>query len=81
MTKEELIKIAKQYREDHKIDFPYMLENGYVRIFDGKPYGWCAEMGVAKTERPNAFIVGIQGDVFKAIGGNDLDGAKEWHQI
>ena len=75
-----LIAISERYRKLHEYD-PDIRESGFVRIFDGKPYGWCADMGSPNTERPHAFIVGYNGDVFEAIGGDDYNGAKEWQAL
>ncbi len=75
---EKIIQIANQYRQDNKETYPFMLETGYVRLFDNKPYGWCADMGEASTERPTALLVGLDNSVFEAVGGNDKTGAKKW---
>lgn len=77
---EKILVIAQKYRQDHKETYPFMLERGYVRIFDGKAYGWCADMGEANTERPTALLVGLDNSVFEAVGGNDKTGAKKWEK-
>ncbi|HDL1114034.1 MULTISPECIES: hypothetical protein [Pasteurellaceae] len=78
MTNEQILSIAQEYRQSNKNTYPFMLEHGYIRIFQGKAYGWCAEKGEAKTERPTALIVSLSGEVFEATGGNDINGAKRW---
>ncbi|MES1135574.1 hypothetical protein [Mannheimia haemolytica] len=48
----------------------------YVRIYQGEAYGWCAEKGEANTECPEALLVSLTGDIFEAVGGDKLKGAK-----
>lgn len=81
MTNEQILSIAQEYRQSNKNTYPFMLEHGYIRIFQGKAYGWCAEKGEAKTERPTALIVSLSGEVFEATGGNDINGAKDGKSI
>ncbi|HDL5745978.1 TPA: hypothetical protein PXF57_002518, partial [Mannheimia haemolytica] len=50
----------------------------YVRIYQGEAYGWCAEKGEANTECPEALLVSLTGDIFEAVGGDKLKGAKKW---
>lgn len=56
MTNEQILSISQSYRQLKKDTHPYMLERGYVRIFEGKAYGWCAEKGEANTECPTVTI-------------------------
>lgn len=78
MTNEQILSISQSYRQLKKDTHPYMLERGYVRIFEGKAYGWCAEKGEANTECPTALIVSLSGEIFEATGGNHRDGATKW---
>lgn len=73
-----LYEIAQAYRQYCSDIYPFMLDTGYIRIFRGEAYGWCADKGVASTERPQAILVGIDGQIFQAVGGNDQIGAKKW---
>ena len=57
---------------------PFYARTGYICLFQGKAYGWCAEKGEAKTERPTALIVSLSGEIFEATGGNHINGAKRW---
>lgn len=81
MTNEQILSIAQEYRQSNKDSHPFILERGYVRIFQGKAYGWCAEKGEANTERPTALIVSLSGEIFEATGGNDSNGAKKWIKL
>ncbi|HHW7520749.1 hypothetical protein [Mannheimia haemolytica] len=78
MTNQEFLNIAHEYRQRYKDTYPRMLNCGYVRIFQGEAYGWCAEKGEANTECPGALLVSITGKIFEAIGGDNMKGAKKW---
>lgn len=78
MTKQECLDIAQAYRRRYKDTHPRMLNCGYVRIFQGEAYGWCAEKVEAKTECPGALLVSLTGEIFEAVGGDNQKGAKKW---
>ncbi|MGR3807799.1 hypothetical protein SAMN05660772_02045 [Pasteurella testudinis DSM 23072] len=73
--------LAYEYRVTYADLHPIMLEKGYIRIYQGKAYGWCAEMCEAHTERPFTLLVGINGEIYEATGGSDQKGAKTWQLI
>lgn len=77
-SKEALNRMAKAYRQSFSSIYPCMLDTGYVRIFQGEIRGWCADKGAASTERPTTILVGIDGQIFEAVGGSDQIGAKKW---
>ncbi|MEN2894583.1 hypothetical protein DGCBELOO_02002 [Mannheimia haemolytica] len=78
MTNQQLLAIAQEYRERYQDNHPCMLSSGYVRIYQGEAYGWYAEKGEANTECPEALLVSLTGDIFEAVGGDKLKGAKKW---
>lgn len=78
MTHQELLTIAKEYRESYRDTHPRMLECGYVRIFQGEAHGWCAEKVEANTERPGMLLVSLSGEMLEAVGGDSLKGARKW---
>lgn len=51
---------------------------GIVLLWGGTVYGWKNELRDPKSERPGAYAVDMAGLVFKAVGGNDYDGAEAW---
>ncbi|GAB1659918.1 hypothetical protein [Mannheimia haemolytica] len=60
MTNQQLLAIAQEYRERYQDNHPCMLSSGYVRIYQGEAYGWCAEKGEANTECPEALLVSFR---------------------
>lgn len=51
---------------------------GIVMVCEGKVYGWKNELRDPQCERPGVFAVDLEGVVFKAVGGDDYNGAKAW---
>ncbi len=51
---------------------------GVVLVWDGEGYGWKNCLRDAGHERPGALAVDADGNVYRAEGGNDLDGASVW---
>ncbi|WP_410951046.1 antirestriction protein ArdR [Pseudomonas sp. S1(2024)] len=51
---------------------------GVVLVWKGKVYGWKNELRDPASERPGAYAVDKAGQVFKAEGGDDYNGAIEW---
>ncbi|GAB1652036.1 hypothetical protein HW40_11065 [Mannheimia haemolytica] len=80
MNNKQILSIAQKFRQNHKDSHPFMLERGYVRIYQGKAYGWCAEQGDANTECPTALIVSLSNEIFEATGGDDISGAEKWEK-
>ena len=72
------VTIARAWRAE-QVD--HRAENGVVLIFGGQVYGWKNELRDAGHERPGAIAVDTSGNVFKAEGGTDYDGAKFWVAI
>jgi len=65
-------KLAADCRCDHN------LLGGVVVLFDMIICSWVREMPSPKEWRPGAVAVADDGLCFKAIGGNDSDGAEKW---
>ncbi|MDH4602421.1 MULTISPECIES: antirestriction protein ArdR [Pseudomonas syringae group] len=55
--------------------------DGFVLVWEGTVYGWKDELRDPASERPGAYAVDVAGLVFKAEGGDDYNGAKEWVAI
>lgn len=51
---------------------------GVVLVWAGAGYGWKNCLRDAGHERPGALAVDADGNVYRAEGGNDLDGASVW---
>lgn len=51
---------------------------GVVLVWSGEGYGWKNCLRDAGHERPGALAVDADGNVYRAEGGNDLDGASVW---
>lgn len=51
---------------------------GVVLVFEGEVYGWKNELRDLACKRPGTYAVDKVGLVFKAEGGDDYNGAKEW---
>ena len=67
---------AKQWRERNP-DY----QGGVVLVWQGQAYGWKNSLRDAFQERPGAFAVDEAGQVSKAEGGNDYDGAERWLEL
>lgn len=57
------------------------LTGGFVLFWKGEAYCWKDRLRDPQTERPGAIAVDDFGNVYKAEGGNDYDGAKNWLKI
>lgn len=68
--------IAAKWRDEH----PEHL-SGVVLIWQGEAYGWKDSLRDACHERPGALAVDVDGQIFKAQGGNDYDGAESWQKF
>jgi len=73
---QELIKITKTWVDANG----YASKDGVVCIFNGKVQGWVKELPDPADWRPGVYAVSKE-DVFLAVGGDNVDGAKEWTQI
>lgn len=51
---------------------------GVVLVWNGTGYGWKNSLRDASHERPGALAVDTDGNVYRAEGGNDQDGAQAW---
>lgn len=51
---------------------------GVVLVWDGEGYGWKNCLRDASHERPGALAVDADGNVYRAEGGDDQDGARAW---
>jgi len=71
-----ITEIAEQYRRNN----PERL-GGVVLIWQGQEYGWKNELRDPQSERPGAYAVDAKGNIWKAVGGNDYDGAERWEAV
>ena len=51
---------------------------GVVLVWSGEGYGWKNCLRDADHERPGALAVDADGNVYRAEGGDDQDGALAW---
>lgn len=51
---------------------------GVVLVWEGDVYGWKNELRDPESERPGSYAVDKAGLVFKAVGGDDYNGANAW---
>ena len=73
---QELCAMAKNWVEKNK----YEAKGGVICIFHGQVQGWVKELPNPADWRPGVYAVsGV--DVFLAVGGDNVDGAKEWVQV
>lgn len=80
--KKLLIAISKGYVKDSEKQHPYMKNGGFVRITrEFKPYGWCVNLGSACTECVGSYAVSQHGEIYQTIGGDDINGAKDWIRL
>jgi hypothetical protein len=68
-----LVEIANEWRGNHPD-----LNGGVVVIYNSEVCGWVNELRNPESWRPGSIAVSGQGDMHRATGGNDYDGAKEW---
>lgn len=71
-----LKKIADKYRGQWTDDNKQRANSGYVVISEGKAVGW-----KSTVSEPQTLLIGISGDVWQALGGNEQDGATEWAKL
>lgn len=72
-NKQSILDAANQWR----IDNPGH-DNGVVLIWNNQAYGWKNALRDPQHERPGALAVTVDGQIYKAEGGNDYDGAAFW---
>ncbi|EAB3413510.1 antirestriction protein ArdR [Salmonella enterica] len=72
----DYIKIATKWRNEQLSEMYWI--TGVVLIWEGRVYGWKDKLRDARHERPGAVAVDCHGNVFRAEGGNDYDGAAVW---
>ncbi|MEN1399025.1 antirestriction protein ArdR [Pseudomonas aeruginosa] len=53
-------------------------EHGVVLIWGGEPYGWKNTLRDPGHERPGVLAVDEDGQVYRAEGGDDWNGARAW---
>lgn len=75
MERNILVDLANQYRLENEH------RGGVVLFFDGEVYGWKDKLRNPESERPGALAVDSEGWIYKATGGDDYNGAKEWVSI
>ncbi|MFC1098365.1 hypothetical protein ACFGZK_10925 [Pasteurella multocida] len=80
--KTELLKIANDYRNQNKDTHAFMLNSGYVIVYDGSACSWRNSVRNPETEKPNAYLVGLSEDeIFIAKGGDEFNGAEIWSKL
>lgn len=70
------VEIAKQYRNSNPGK-----EGGVVLVYEGQAYGWKDELRDPQSEKPGAFAVDTKGHIWRAVGGNNYDGAEWWKAL
>ena len=61
---------------------PEMATSGYVRVWQGKVYGWCADpFNDPATEPVGALAVDVYGRIWRAYAGDTANGATAWEEI
>ncbi len=71
----KIIKIADNYRNETGRC------GGVVVVHDGEVSGWVNELRNPESWVPGCVAVDSDGNQFKAVGGNDYDGADYWENI
>ncbi|EEE9867661.1 hypothetical protein DI379_23555 [Salmonella enterica subsp. enterica serovar Javiana] len=76
----DYVKIATEWRNENMNRSPSNMywKIGVVLIWNGQVYCWKDKLRDAKHERPGVVAVDCYGHVFRAVGGNDYDGAAAW---
>lgn len=54
---------------------------GVVLLWQGVAYGWTDSMRRPECERPGAFAVAEDGQMFVAEGGDQTNGAQRWSAV
>ena len=72
-----IFQIAKQWRAKHG----YAGRGGVVVIWAEIIQGWVRELPKAKDWVPGCVAVSEDGACYKAVGGNDSDGAEYWRAM
>lgn len=75
LEKARLHQQALQWRKE------YQKSAGVVLIYQGEIYGWKNELRDPQHECPGTLAIDEQGRIWKATGGNNACGAKEWEAI
>ncbi|MGP9772199.1 hypothetical protein [Halomonas citrativorans] len=73
MKTRHLAETAEQFRRDNQGCI-----GGVVLTWQGEEYGWKNELRDPQSERPGAYAIDAKGNTWKAVGGNDYDGAERW---
>ena len=69
--------IAAKWRKTN----PKYATKGIVLLWGDEVTGWRDQLRNPETERPSAIAVDAYGRVFKAVGGDDYNGAKCWQLV
>lgn len=75
MNIENALAMAKKFFSELKS------ANGYVVYTNGAEAGWTRELDRPKSWQPDSLAINQAGDVYKAVGGDDYHGAKEWQPL
>lgn len=77
-NRDSVIAIAKDWVENNG----YATKGGVVCIFQGQVQSWIKEMPRPADWRPGVYAVALPKEtVFLAVGGDNVDGAKEWAPV
>jgi hypothetical protein len=72
-------------KKHHKIANRFWKENNYkggvVIIFNAEVGGWMNELRDPQRWVPGCIAIDIDGNEWRATGGNDYDGAARWEPI
>lgn len=69
-------KAIKQYRNNN----PDLPDGGYFVFWEGRCCGWKLELTRPENDRPGVIAVTETGEVYKAVGGDDFNGAERWEK-
>ena len=75
MENATLVTQAKQYIQER--GYP----GGVVLFFEGEQYGWKNALRNPESEKPGAIAIDSEGNQWKAVGGDDYNGAEKWEAI
>jgi hypothetical protein len=73
----EKIKVAAGYRTEN----PSRAPRGFVMIYRGSACAWCASKPIPGEWEPGVFAVDTEGNVYRAEGGNEYDGAERFVRV
>lgn len=73
----DLHKIAQRWRKNNG----YADKSGVIIIFKNTVQGWVNELRDPQHWCPGCLAIDTDGNQWRAVGGNDYDGAAEWQAI